>query len=196
MPSRICAIPSANSPCWAIASPRKTLPIGTIIRRALLLAIVDHSLTDLAHGIWFAAQLMQAACAPQCNTKGEGMRERFRQREPVAAPRQRSLRSSRVDLAKAIQRRGRTCLDRGRNTCKSGDGRVRARTERCPPRRAAAQRETPPRSRAYSSRDDAPRSGSRGCPLAQLVQGCDAHRHEPFSGRRRSCGTDHCRAAR
>ena len=57
-----------------------------------LRAIVDHSLTDLAHGIWFSAQLMQAACGPQCKTKGEGMREHFGKSKHVAAPRQRLIR--------------------------------------------------------------------------------------------------------
>jgi hypothetical protein len=70
----------------------KDLAERTDHSEALLPAIVDHSLTDVAHGIWFAAQLMQDARGPQCDANGERMREHFREREPFAAPRQRLLR--------------------------------------------------------------------------------------------------------
>ena len=48
--------------------------------QTLLAAIMYHSLTDLAGGIWFAPQLMQDACRPQRNSDGEGMRQQLRQR--------------------------------------------------------------------------------------------------------------------
>ena len=62
--------------------------------------MMDHSLTELTEGIWFAAQLMQATRDPQCETKGEGMRERFGQRKHVAAPCQRL-----VGVAEQAQRK-------------------------------------------------------------------------------------------
>ena len=59
--------------------------------QTLLAAIMYHSLTDLAGGIGFAPQLMQDAFSPQRNSDGEGMRQYFRQRQSVAAQRQRTV---------------------------------------------------------------------------------------------------------